>query len=68
MENTIAVFVVVLVAAVFGGGVVGCEKIKCLDVGETTGRKTYHSIYSGCYIEVDGRMIPRDSWRGEQEK
>lgn len=47
---------------------VGCDKIECADVGATTGRETKHSVLSGCYVEVDGRMIPRDSWKGETER
>lgn len=42
--------------------------IKCDEVSRVTGRKTEYHYFSGCYIEVNGRMIPSDSWRGEQDK
>jgi hypothetical protein len=42
--------------------------VECLDLDSQTPYKTKFSVLSGCYVEVDGRWVPRDSWRGEQEK
>ena len=49
-------------------GARGCEAISCADVSEVTGRRTNFRLISGCYIEVNGKMIPRDSWRGEESR
>lgn len=48
-------------------GLRGCDAWQCSEVEATTGRSTQWRLISGCYVEVDGRWIPRDSWRGEQE-
>lgn len=40
----------------------------CSELGEMTQRRTEYRILSGCYIEVDGRFIHRDSWRGEYDQ
>jgi len=39
----------------------------CDQKGEVTGRETEWRLISGCYIKVEGRWIPEDSWRGEQD-
>ena len=41
---------------------------KCDEINAVTGRKTQYRLISGCYVEVDGRWVPRDSWRGEQDR
>lgn len=43
------------------------SRYQCADIGERSGRRTEWGIVSGCFIEVNGRMIPKDSWRGEYE-
>ena len=45
----------------------GFASVRCTEVGEVTQRNTEWRLMSGCYVEVEGRMIPRESWRGEQE-
>lgn len=41
---------------------------QCSEVGDVTGRRTDYRVLSGCYVEVNGRMVPLDSWRGEEAR
>jgi hypothetical protein len=40
---------------------------KCDQVEEVTGRNTEWRALSGCYVEVNNRMVPLGSWRGESQ-
>jgi hypothetical protein len=60
------IFTIVFVAILMLGWR-GCEAIQCDEVGDATGKPTQFRFISGCYVKVDGRWVPRDSWRGEQE-
>lgn len=46
----------------------GCSAASCVESAEMTGRKTEYKMISGCFIEVNGRMVPLDSWRGEESR
>lgn len=35
----------------------------CSDTGHMTGRRTVYSFWSGCYVEVNGKLIPSERWR-----
>ena len=41
---------------------------RCQQTGEVAGRRTEWHLLTGCYIEVRGRMVPLDSWRGEYDE
>lgn len=58
----------VLLVAVLIGGKYWLDSCSCDQLGEMTGKETKWRVLSGCYVKVDGRWIPRDSWRGEQER
>ncbi len=63
----IAVSVIALIMLVFVlPSIFG--QLQCNEVGDVTGRNTTYKLMSGCYIEVNGKMVPSDSWRGEQDK
>lgn len=67
-ESSIKVLVfVVLVGLVL---IVSCavSDWQCGQIGEVSGKRTEYHVGSGCYIEVNGRLIPKDSWRGEEER
>jgi len=59
-----AIVLVFAIALGFGRGV---GAIACVDIESQTKYETKFSIFSGCYVHVDGRWVPRESWRGEQE-
>lgn len=42
--------------------------LTCDDIGDATGRHVEYRILSGCYVQVNGRMVPAGSWRGEQDR
>lgn len=62
LAAVVSAFLVMIVATV------GMGKIGCDDLGDNSAVKTKYSWISGCYVHVDGRWIPRDSWRGEYEQ
>lgn len=39
------------------------SRVECLDVGRMTGRSVAWSLWSGCYVSVDGKMVPLSVWR-----
>lgn len=61
----LAIYLVALGAIMLGFR--GCGALQCDEVEQTTGRKTQFRLISGCYVQVEGRWIPQDSWRGEQD-
>lgn len=65
--NGVSIFIGLALCIVLLIIVKGCEAVTCVDVGETTGRNVHWTFYSGCYVEVNDKMIPLDSWRGEQD-
>ncbi len=54
-------------AAFFCAAVWWLPAARCNEVHELTGKQTEWRLISGCYVKVDGRWIPMDAWRGEQE-
>lgn len=58
--------VVVLVVGICAMAI-GFTSAACSEMGERANRDTSYSWLSGCFVEVNGRMIPADSWRGEYE-
>lgn len=54
--------------AVVSAGATWFAAVSCDEVGEMSGRRVEYRLISGCYVEVNGRMIPRDSWRGEETR
>lgn len=49
-------------------GAKACSEFKCEDIESNSGIKTKFSWWTGCYVKVQGRWIPKDSWRGEYEQ
>lgn len=61
--------IVIVGALVLGTPLVLLEKYSCSQLEKNIDRNTeYHIIGGGCLVEVNGRMIPRDNWRGEYER
>lgn len=52
--------------AIFGVSMLG--KVDCDKLQSMSGKDTKYSLIGGCYVEVNGKFIPRDNWRGEYEK
>ncbi len=48
-------------------GTTAINAASCKEVGQMTGRETTYKFLSGCYVKVNNRMIPADTWRGEQD-
>ncbi len=67
MQDSLTPILAVLATSIILFAARGCESVGCAEVGATTQRKTEFHMLSGCYVEVNGRMVPLDSWRGEQE-
>ena len=65
----LGVFVSVVAFILVFGSVVGvcvyaASRHSCAETGKTTGYETrYPSIWTGCQVKVDGRWVPRDTWR-----
>lgn len=38
------------------------DRAACLEKEEKTGIPAQYSLLSGCYVRVDGRLIPYDRW------
>lgn len=64
-------FLLVL-ALVIGGIVYAINEAsahECRKLATVSGMRTaYLGIGSGCYVEVGGRMIPVENWRGEADR
>lgn len=67
VEFLFGLAMVLVVGAIFGGAF-ACESARCSTVGEMSGRRTEWRLIGGCFVEVKGRMIPQDSWRGEEDR
>lgn len=54
------------VVTLFGGCAFLCslgDRYTCSSIGRRTSKATSYSIVSGCFIEVDGQMVPLANWR-----
>jgi hypothetical protein len=58
---------VVGIVCIFGGAY-ACDSATCSSVGKRAGKRTEYELLGGCFIEVNGRMIPQGSWRGEEDR
>jgi hypothetical protein len=38
------------------------DRHTCVGKGENTGIRVQYELLSGCYVHVDGRLIPYDKW------
>lgn len=38
------------------------DRAACLQQGEKTGMHVSYELLTGCYVRVDGRLIPYDRW------
>ena len=41
---------------------------QCRDLESSTGRYTEWTLWNGCLVEVNDKLVPRDNWRGEYEQ
>ncbi len=60
------VFVLIFGAILSAGFAVAAAE--CSTIGEMSGRRTEWKVLGGCFVEVKGRLIPKDSWRGEEDR
>lgn len=67
-DSWLSIILILVFMGLLLGGARGCDAWRCNQTQDMTGKRTQWRFVSGCYIEVDGRWIPKDSWRGEQEK
>lgn len=67
----VAVSVVLVIALVIWGMLLATNESmshECRKLAEISGHRTkYYGMGSGCYVDVNGRMIPVDNWRGEAD-
>lgn len=54
--------------AMFVTGLLGISRYQCNQVGDMSGKPTEYKLIGGCYVEVNGRFIPEENWRGEYEQ
>lgn len=67
-DETIPVIgvIILIVAILFGGG--AWSNYRCNQLEDLSGKKTEWRLGAGCYVEVNGRLIPQENWRGEYEQ
>lgn len=53
-----------LVVAALLGCRYGFRYWQCSDVGAESNKPTKYSVISGCYVQVDGKWLPAERWRG----
>lgn len=63
----VCLFSLVFIGCVCGGAV-ACEAATCHQVGAMSGRRVQFKLIGGCFVEVNGRLIPQGSWRGEEDR
>ena len=63
----VGVLVLVIPLIAIGGGAYGCSVASCSDTAEQANVPTKHSIWSGCYVQIDGHWVPADRWRSIEE-
>ena len=61
----VVVINVVAVAALFLAAI-GWGVLKCNDIETEAIRPTKYSVVSGCYVQIDGKWIPAERWRGAE--
>ena len=44
------------------------DKRSCNAIEKRGTPSEYLGLIEGCYVEVNGKLIPRDNWRGEYER
>lgn len=44
-------------------GVFALARAQCETISEVSGRKTEFRTIGGCFVEVQGRLVPAKSWR-----
>lgn len=57
-----------LLFIIVGTPVVLIDKAGCNRIASDSNINTEYRLIGGCYVEVNGRMIPKDNWRGEYEQ
>lgn len=52
------------------GGLIYFDKRQCNSIGRYSNIATQYRglLDGGCYVEVNGRFIPKENWRGEYER
>lgn len=66
-ENDLAI-VTAIVAAFVAFGCLGTfvdqnlDRAACTEKGQQTGLNVEYHLLSGCYVQVDGQLIPYDKW------
>lgn len=59
---------VTIYLSILGIGAYGLTKAACNRLQATTGINTRYDLLNGCYVEVNGRFIPQENWRGEYQQ
>lgn len=67
-QSVASVVISVVIVALLLVGSCAVSDWQCGQIGEVSGKRTEYYVGSGCYIEVNGRLIPKESWRGEEER
>ena len=57
-----ALVFVILIACLFGGAFFSARQ-ECIQIGETLGIRVEWRVFARCFLELDGRMIPYDTWK-----
>lgn len=66
--GAILVAVLVVIGLVVGIPTYLVDKAQCNRIASDSNINTDYRFIGGCYLEVNGRMIPKDNWRGEYEQ
>lgn len=69
--NSVRALLMICAGVIFGvsAAVLGCifiignvEQTSCIQKGQKTGMQVEYVLPSGCYVHVDGHLVPYDRW------
>jgi len=63
----LGIITITFLIALFGGAYL-LGRAECNRINSDSGIRTSYRLPGGCYVEVNGRMIPKENWRGEYEQ
>ena len=66
--GVVMVGVLIVIGLVIGIPAYLVDKAQCNRIASDSNINTEYRLIGGCYVEVNGRMIPKDNWRGESEQ
>lgn len=58
--------IIVVITVTFMFTVIAFSEKSCKSLGENTNRVTKYDFWTGCLVEVDGKLIPQENWRNNE--